>query len=267
MKKHIIRYIDETSAEIYRLKSGKLLFIESLSNAATVNVKYDAIILSQGNYAKAFIPETQLSFTPEPSQFLFSDKSLLTADDVYCLPPTRITGSNQWQQIWASKAKLAQIKLKFPSVEVLYPECTGLIGDPQDQRNLNNAIFQTKTQRFEIQKQNKYSYIFMLFSLLCFCLALAPWIISVHQSSKPVQQLFDNNVEIISRFSQVSGKIRLPRLAELKFNNSLNKVFIKTQVPLEDETWEKLKTYCTENGCILEKTEQGFSIGFKGEGM
>ena len=30
MKKHIIRYIDETSAEIYRLKSGKLLFIESL---------------------------------------------------------------------------------------------------------------------------------------------------------------------------------------------------------------------------------------------
>ena len=173
MKKHIIRYIDETSAEIYRLKSGKLLFIESLSNAATVNVKYDAIILSQGNYAKAFIPETQLSFTPEPSQFLFSDKSLLTADDVYCLPPTRIAGSNQWQQIWASKAKLAQIKLKFPSVEVLYPECTGLIGDPQDQRNLNNAIFQTKTQRFEIQKQNKYSYIFMLFSFKTFIKSLS----------------------------------------------------------------------------------------------
>ena len=38
MKKHIIRYIDETSAEIYRLKRGKLLFIKSLSNAAAVNV-------------------------------------------------------------------------------------------------------------------------------------------------------------------------------------------------------------------------------------
>jgi len=267
MKKYIIRYVDETSVEIYQLRSGKLLFIKSLSNGAAVSVKYDAIILSPGNYAKAFISETQLNFTPEPSQFLFSDKSLLTAGDVYCLPPTKIAGSNQWQQIWASKTKLAQIKLQFPSVEVLYPECAGLIGDPQDERNLNNAIFQTKTQRFEMQKKNKYSYIFLLFSLLCSCLALFPWIISVHQSSKPVQQLFDNNVEIISRFSQVSGKIRLPRLAELKFNNSLNKVFIKTQVPLEDETWEQLKTYCTGNGCMLEETEQGFSIRFKGEGM
>lgn len=267
MKKYIIRYIDETSAEIYQLRSGKLLFIKSLLNGAAVSVKYDAIILSPGNYAKAFISETQLNFTPEPSQFLFSDKSLLTADDVYCLPPTKIAGSNQWQQIWASKTKLAQIKLKFPSVEVLYPECAGLIGDPQDEQNLNNAIFQTKTQRFEMKKKNKYSYIFLLFSLLCCCLALAPWIISFQQSSKPAQQFFDNNVEVISRFSQLSGNVHLPRLTELKFNNSLNKVFIKAQVPLEDENWEQLKTYCIETGCILEVTEQGLSIGFKGEGM
>ena len=47
-----------------------------------------------------------LNFTPDADQFLFSEKSILSVDDVLFNPPKKIQENETWQQVWVSASKL-----------------------------------------------------------------------------------------------------------------------------------------------------------------
>ena len=118
----VLRYISDQTSELYKLRRGKLNFLKTGSVDSLLSKKFRLVILSDENFVSSSIKINDLNFTPDADQFLFSEKSILSVDDVLFNPPKKIQENETWQQVWVSASKLKAIGAKLPYAEKFFPE-------------------------------------------------------------------------------------------------------------------------------------------------
>ena len=87
----VLRYISDETSELYKLRKGKLNFLKTGSIDGLLSKNLRLVILSDENFVTASIKIDDLNFTPDADQFLFSEKSILSVDDVLFNPPKKNT--------------------------------------------------------------------------------------------------------------------------------------------------------------------------------
>ncbi len=76
--------------------------------------KLKLVILSDEHFVTSSINIDDLNFTPDQDQFLFSEKSILSSNDVLFTSPRKNQKNKTWEQVWLSASKLETLSSKIP---------------------------------------------------------------------------------------------------------------------------------------------------------
>ena len=118
----VLRYISDEISELYKLRRGKLNFVKTGPIDSLLSKKFRLVILSKENFVSSSINIDNLNFTPDADQFLFSEKSIMSSDDILFNPPKKMERNKTWEQVWVSASKLKAISVKLPSAQKFFPE-------------------------------------------------------------------------------------------------------------------------------------------------
>ena len=107
----VLRYISDEISELYNLRRGKLNFLKTGPIDSLLSKKFRLVILSQENFVSSSINIDDLNFTPDTDQFLFSEKSIMSSEDILFNPPKKMERNKTWEQVWVSASKLKAISV------------------------------------------------------------------------------------------------------------------------------------------------------------
>ncbi len=258
----VLRYISDQTSELYKLRRGKLNFLKTGSVDSLLSKKFRLVILSDENFVSSSIKMDDLNFTPDADQFLFSEKSILSVDDVLFNPPKKIQENETWQQVWVSASKLKAIGAKLPYAEKFFPESVAVesiqmdgVGQPSSS-TLDGLSFDTKADFFDLKfsKQRKPQTILILGMIFLSALPWLPYSSDFIFGPADEIQLFDNSIRTIDIFSELSASLSLPDLKGLEFNQTNDLIRIKTNEDFifDEELRGQIEVFCETAFCSVD---------------
>lgn len=258
----VLRYISDEASELYKLRRGKLNFLKTESIDGLLSKKLRLVILSKENFMSSSIKVDDLNFTPDEDQFLFSEKSILSAADVIFSPPKKINKNIAWQQAWVSASKLKAIGAKLPHAQKFFPEsiAVGSIqadgsGQPLSS-TLDGCSFDTKANYFDLKfsKKRKPQTILILGMIFLSALPWMPYSSDFIFGPTDEIELFDNSIRTLDIFTQLSGSLSLPDLRGLEFNqtNDLIKIETNEDFIFAEELRSQIEVFCETAFCSVE---------------
>jgi hypothetical protein len=258
----VLRYISEDRAELYNLRRGKLKFLQTGSFNSLLSKKLGLVILSKENFVTSSINMDDLNFTPDNDQFLFSEKSIMSSEDILFSSPKKMERNKTWEQVWVSASKLKAIGAKLPSAKKFFPEnmaveSTQVDGFDQLSNNtLDGFRFDTKTDFFDLKfSRKRKSQIFFILGMIF--LSALPWLPFSSDfifGSTDEINLFDNSIRTLDIFSELSGALSLPDLKGLEFNqtNDLIRITTNEGFTFDKELKDQIEAFCEASGCSVE---------------
>ena len=258
----VLRYISDETSELYKLRRGKLNFLKTGSIDSLLSKKLKLVVLSNENFVSSSIKIDELNFIPDKDQFLFSEKSILSVDDVLFSPPKKIDENKTWQQVWVSASKLKAIGAKFPHVQKFFPESIavkgtqmGGVGQPTNS-TLDGRSFDAKADFFDLKNSKKRKPQTILILGMIF-LSVLPWLpYSSDFIFGPTDEieLFNNSIRTLNIFSDLSSSLSLPDLKGLEFNQTNDLIRIKTNENFifDEELRDQIEVFCETAFCSVE---------------
>ena len=258
----VLRYLSDETSELYKLRRGKLNFLKTGPIDGLLSKKPRLVILSNENFVSSSIKIDDLNFIPDADQFLFSEKSILSADDVLFNRPKKIDENKTWQQVWVSTSKLKAIGVKIPYAQKFFPESIAVenihmdgIGQPPN-NTLDGRSFDTKADFFDLKFSKKRQTQTILILGMIFLSAL-PWLpYSSDFIFGPTNEieLFDNNIRTLDIFSKLSASLSLPDLKGLEFNHTNDLIRIKSNEDFifDEELRSQIEVFCETAFCSVE---------------
>ena len=266
----VLRYISDDRSEIYNLRRGKLNFLKTGPIDSFLSKKFRLVILSKENFVSSSINMDDLNFTPDADQFLFSEKSIMSSDDLLFTPPKKMERNKTWEQAWVSASKLTAISAKLPYTQRFFPENIAVDSikmDGRDQSSSNSLDgfrFDTKTDFFDLKfnKKRKSQTFFILGMIF---LSALPWLpFSSDFIFGPADEisLFDNNIRTLDIFSELSATLSLPDLKGLEFNltNDLIRITTSEGFIFDGELTDQIEAFCAASGCSVEFWDRGIIV-------
>lgn len=251
MKNQVIRYISTERVEFYRLDGGELTYIRSTNATDASLKKYDKVILSKENYAEATLDKAAHDFNPDKEQFLFSSYSTLDITDLLCLPAQALPSEGGFHQVWASRQKLLEIKELIPKAQKFYPETYFLINPIFDKENLNGSEFKFQKLYFTPTSARRGTKVLPTFLFFCLFFGIAPWLLSHFLNNTQSKLYFQNQMEVLERFTRMTQSLKLPTVNSLNINNSLQTVTIQLARPIGETFSKDLDAYCSLDLCQI----------------
>ena len=258
----VLRYISDEASELYKLRRGKLNFLKTESIDGLLSKKLRLVILSKENFMSSSIKVDDLNFTPDEDQFLFSEKSILSAADVIFSPPKKINKNTTWQQAWVSASKLKAIGAKLPHAQKFFPESIAVGSIQMDgggqplSSTLDGRSFDTKANYFDLKfsKKRKPQTILILGMIFLSALPWMPYSSDFIFGPTDEIKLFDNNIRTLDIFTQLSGSLSLPDLRGLEFNqtNDLIKIETNEDFIFAEELRSQIEVFCETAFCSVE---------------
>ena len=258
----VLRYISDEASELYKLRRGKLNFLKTESIDGLLSKKLRLVILSKENFMSSSIKVDDLNFTPDEDQFLFSEKSILSAADVIFSPPKKINKNIAWQQAWVSASKLKAIGAKLPHAQKFFPESIAVGSIQMDgggqplSSTLDGRSFDTKANYFDLKfsKKRKPQTILILGMIFLSALPWMPYSSDFIFGPTDEIKLFDNNIRTLDIFTQLSGSLSLPDLRGLEFNqtNDLIKIETNEDFIFAEELRSQIEVFCETAFCSVE---------------
>ncbi len=258
----VLRYISDDTSELYKLRRGKLNFLKTVSIDSLSSKKIRLVILSNENFVSSSIKINALNFTPDADQFLFSEKSILSADDVLFKPPKKIDENKTWQQVWVSSSKLKAVGVKLPYAQKFFPESVAVesiqmdgFGQPSNS-TLDERSFDIKADFFDLKfsKKRKPQTILILGMIFLSALPWLPYSSDFIFGPTDEVKLFDNGIRTLNIFSELSASLSLPDLKGLEFNQTNDFIRIKTNEDFvfDDELRDQIEVFCETVFCSVE---------------
>ena len=258
----VLRYISDETSELYKLRRGKLNFLQAGPIDSLLSKKLRVVILSNENFVSSSIKIDDLKFIPDADQFLFSEKSILSADDVLFCPPKKIDENKTWQQVWVSASRLSAIGAKLPYVQKFFPESIavediqmGGVDQPVNS-TLDRRSFDAKADFFDFKNSKKRKpQIILIFGMIL--LSALPWLPYssdyIFGSTYEID-LFDNSITTLNIFSDLSSSLSLPDLKGLEFNqtNDLIRIKINENFIFDEELKGQIEAFCETAFCSIE---------------
>ena len=258
----VLRYISDEASELYKLRRGKLNFLKTGPIDGLLSKKLRLVILSNENFMSSYIKADELNFIPDEDQFLFSEKSILSAADVLFSPPKKINKNTTWQQVWVSASKLKAIAAKLPYAQKFFPESISVGSIQMDSGGqplngtLNGLSFNTKADFFDLKfsKKRKPQTILILGMIFLSALPWMPYSSDFIFGPTDEIKLFDNNIRTLDIFTQLSGSLSLPDLRGLEFNqtNDLIKIETNEDFIFAEELRSQIEVFCETAFCSVE---------------
>ena len=258
----VLRYISDETSELYKLRRGKLNFLQAGPIDSLLSKKLRVVILSNENFVSSSIKIDDLKFIPDADQFLFSEKSILSTDDVLFCPPKKIEENQTWQQVWVSASRLSAIGAKLPYVPKFFPESIavedtqmGGVDQPVNS-TLDGLSFDAKADFFDLKNSKKRKPQITLILGMIFLSAL-PWLpYSSDFIFGPTDEvkLFDNGIRTLNIFSELSASLSLPDLKGLEFNHTNDLIRIKSNEDFifDEEIRSQIEVFCETALCSVE---------------
>ena len=261
----VLRYISDEASELYKLRRGKLNFLKAGPIDSLLSKKFRLVILSKENFVSSSIKISDLNFTPDTDQFLFSEKSIMSSEDILFNPPKKMERNKTWEQVWVSASKLKAISVKLPSAQKFFPENIAVEGLDQSSSNtLDGFRFDTKTDFFDLKfsKKRKSQSFFILGMMF---LSALPWLpFSSDFIFGPAEEIsfFDNNIRTLDIFAELSGTLSLPDLKGLEFNqtNDLIRITAHEGFIFDKELKDQIEAFCEASGCSVEFWDAGIIV-------
>ena len=258
----VLRYISDDTSELYKLRRGKLNFLKTGSIDSLLSKKLRLVILSKENFVSSSIKIDDLNFTPDADQFLFSEKSILSADDVLFNRPKKIDENKTWQQVWVSTSKLKAIGVKIPYAQKFFPESIAVeniqmdgIGQPPN-NTLDGSSFDTKADFFDLKfsKKRKPQTILIIGMIFLSALPWLPYSSDFIFGPTDEIELFDNSIRTLDIFSELSASLSLPDLKGLEFNHTNDLIRIKSNEDFifDEEIRSQIEVFCETALCSVE---------------
>ena len=258
----VLRYISDETSELYKLRRGKLNFLKTGSVDSLLSKKLRLVILSKENFVSSSIKIDDLNFTPDADQFLFSEKSILSADDVLFSPPKKIEENQTWQQVWVSVSKLKSIGSKLSYAQKFFPESIAVesiqmdgVGQPSNS-TLDGRSFDTKADFFDLKfsKKRKPQTILILGMIFLSALPWLPYSSDFIFGPADEIELFDNSIRTLDIFSELSANLSLPDLKGLEFNHTNDLIRIKSNEDFifDEELRSQIEVFCETAFCSVE---------------
>ena len=258
----VLRYISDDTSELYKLRGGKLNFLKTVSIDSLSSKKIRLVILSNENFVSSSIKINALNFTPDADQFLFSEKSILSADDVIFNPPKKIDENKTWQQVWVSSSKLKAVGVKLPYAQKFFPESVAVesiqmdgFGQPSNS-TLDGRSFDIKADFFDLKfsKKRKPQTILILGMIFLSALPWLPYSSDFIFGSTYKIEFYDNSIRTLDIFSELSASLSLPDFKGLEFNQTNDLIKIKTNEDFifNEELRGQLEIFCEKAFCSVE---------------
>ena len=266
----VLRYISDEISELYKLQRGKLNFLKTGPIDSLLSKKFRLVILSQENFVSSSINVDDLNFTPDADQFLFSEKSIMSSDDILFNPPKKMERNKTWEQVWVSASKLKAIGAKLPYAQKFFPENIAVESihvdglEQSSDNTLDGFSFDTKTDFFDLKfsKKRKSQTFFILGMIFLSALPWLPFSSDFIFGSTDEIRLFDNNIRTLDIFSELSGTLSLPDLKGLEFNQTNDLVRITTHEGFifDKELKNQIEVFCEDSGCSVEFWDTGIIV-------
>ena len=266
----VLRYISDEISELYKLRRGKLNFVKTGPVDSLLSKKFRLVILAKENFVSSSINIDDLNFTPDADQFLFSEKSIMSSDDILFNPPKKMERNKTWEQVWVSASRLQALGAKLPYAQKFFPENIAVESiqiDGADQpfnNTLDGLKFDTKTDFFDLKfSKKRKSQTFFIFGMIF--LSALPWLpFSSEFIFGPVEEmrLYDNSIRTLDIFSELSSTLSLPDLKGLEFNqtNDLIRITTNEGFIFDKELKNKIEAFCEASACSVEFWETGIVI-------
>ena len=266
----VLRYISDETSELYKLRRGKLNFLKTGPIDSLLSKKFRLVILSKENFVSSSIKIDDLNFTPDTDQFLFSEKSIMSSEDILFNPPKKMERNKTWEQVWVSASKLKAISVKLPSAQKFFPENIAVENipveglDQSSSNTLDGFRFDTKTDFFDLKfsKKRKSQTFFILGMIFLSALPWLPFSSDFIFGPADEIRLFDNNIRTLDIFSELSGTLSLPDLKGLEFNQTNDLVRITTHEGFifDKELKNQIEVFCEDSGCSVEFWDTGIIV-------
>ena len=266
----VLRYISDEISELYKLRRGKLNFLKTGPIDSLLSKKFRLVILAKENFVSSSINIDDLNFTPDADQFLFSEKSIMSSDDILFNPPKKMERNKTWEQVWVSASRLKALGAKLPYAQKFFPENIAVESiqvDGADQpfnNTLDGLKFDTKTDFFDLKfSKKRKSQTFFIFGMIF--LSALPWLpFSSEFIFGPADEmrLYDNSIRTLDIFSELSSTLSLPDLKGLEFNqtNDLIRITTNEGFIFDKELKNKIEAFCEASACSVEFWETGIIV-------
>ena len=266
----VLRYISDESSELYKLRRGKLSFLKTGPTYSLLSKKFRLVILSKENFLSSSIKINDLNFTPDTDQFLFSEKSIISSDDILFNPPKKMERNKTWEQVWVSASKLKAISAKLPCAQKFFPENIAVESiqmdaiDQSSSNTLDGLKFDKKTDFFDLKfsKKRKSQTFFILGMIFLSALPWLPFSSDFIFGPAEEMRLYDNSIRTLDIFSELSGTLSLPDLKGLEFNqtNDLIRITTNEGFIFDKELKNKIEAFCEASACSVDFWETGIII-------
>jgi len=266
----VLRYISDDNSDLYKLKRGKLNFLKSGPVESLSSKKLKLVILSDEHYVTSAINIDNLNFTPDHDQFLFSEKSILSSNDVLFTSPRKVKKNKTWEQVWLSASKLETLSSKIPGNQKFFPESIAVKRkqvDAFDQKSITTldgiAVDLTK-DFFEVKSNHKQKPRFFLILGMVFLSAL-PWLPYssnfIFGTAEKIE-LFDNSIRTLDIFLDLGSALSLPDLKGIEFNqtNDFFRINTKEDLGPNKALRDQIVNFCKLALCAAEFDESLFTI-------
>jgi hypothetical protein len=266
----VLRYISDETSELYKLRRGKLNFLKTGPINSLLSKKFRLVILSKENFVSSLINVDDLNFTPDADQFLFSEKSIMSPEDILFNPPKKMERNKTWEQVWVSASKLKALSAKLPYAQKFFPENIAVESisveglDQSSSNTLDGFRFDTKTDFFDLKfsKKRKPQTILILGMIFLSALPWLPYSSDFIFGPTDEIELFDNSIRTLDIFSELSASLSLPDLKGLQFNqtNDLIRITTNEGFIFDKELKDQIEAFCEASGCSVEFWDAGIIV-------